>query len=452
MKLTYLPNIGLLMRETLSLSPPEYFCILNRTEATFQKIIPKKKSQIISSIVGDSADISVVEELFKKLKDSKEYYGQSVIVLINNSAAYAYIKFLKEQKLQQVADVVKSLQNDEVKFSQAVSSNAQYPLFTGQGIKKDYLSKLESLSKKYQIPITEIVTLPAYLALNLSKVQSVQPGIALYQLGPNWLQYLLWDSHGNVVSGQASAIQEKDTLESAAGKLKSDLFEPGAKIPVYFYSLTKSIVSSEIKQADLSLALGSDVNKARKTRSYFYKPLEAKQSRGIQAALNSFRLLALTLATVCSIALFAALITTLAGMGKGENIEHFQTLYSNTMKLERELDSLKQLSHFIVSKQPVNVNAASIVSGFSQKKYKDVFLTQLSVNKLASDSVRVEARGLARKESGVFNYQQHLNAEFDPTKITLNSLKPEIQTNRETVDTLLVFSFGVLINECNPIK
>ncbi len=447
MKLLVKPQIRGIVKDSLSFFPNEYFCILNPDSALLLKTSGNKKLDCLLKLPGDSSSVQFLEAFFKKLVTLNEYYGQPVTIFLNNSAAFSYIKFLKEQKSSQVLESVKFLQNEDIAFFQAVRTDAKSPLFMGQGIDKAYLSTIETIGQTIKLSILEIVALPVHLILNLPAAHLINPGISFFQLEMNKCFYLLWDKLGNVVPGQIEISGDKQAVTNAIKHLKTEFFGNDIDISTYFYALDNTTMQPDTKSLHLTTILQSGANKSHKIRKFLFKPKTAATSRVTVTALNSTRLLISVLAIVCALSMAAAGISTLAAFGNDDITDEYQALYSNTMKLQSELDSLNQLNKNLIIQYPIKLRAAEILSSFCQKRYHGVYLTQLTISKTPSDSIRVEAKGVSKKESSIFTYHQHLNDEFRPIKLTMNSLKPEIQNTGETVDTFFVFYFGALVNE-----
>lgn len=447
MKLSLMAKLGPFIRESLSLSSPEYFCLLDKTEAIFLKVKTKKKVEVILQVSGDSSSLRFLEDFFKRLSFLNEYYGQPLTILINNSAAYSYIRILKERKLNQIAEIAKGLQNEEIKFSQVVRNDAKSPVFISQGIRKTYLAQLETVCERLKIPILDITTLPAYVTLNSPAPQLESCGISFYQFAQGKLQYLIRDDSGNVIPGQVNISEQENSLSNVVSDLREQFLCEEKQVNIELYSIDNKLVQKDFKSFQLASLLRQSANWSRKNSKYLHKTKSNKIARGFQIAINSARLLLLVLISICSISIASALITMQLASVKDQNITKYQNLYSNTMRLQTELDSLNQTKERIVSNHPEKTHAADILSAFCQKRYNDLYLSQISLIKLQTDTVRIEAKGMSKTESRVFTYHKQLNDEMGIYKLSLNSLKPEIQNYRETQDTVFVFNLSALVSE-----
>ncbi len=449
MKLKLKPNIDSIIRDSFSLNVYSYFLLINSNSLQFFRAVGRGKLERLFEQTGDTTDSKFLNDFLKEVTSLPDYYGQPLTILLNNSESFAYLKVLSKQNPQQVLENVRLMQNENLHFSHTVREDTKSPIFIGQGINKSFLALLENLTQKYRIPALELIGLPVYLLQRLPSKSFDASGITLFQFDRNALSYLVWDKTGNIIFGSKVAKDGGQSLNTLIGQLQVDFFDSQdiPKISVYS-SLTKK-AAGDTRVESLSLLMIRSKGGAKRTNKSFYKPKTSGIARMTMTALNSLRLLTFVMAGICFLSLSLAGVMSFLAAGSDENLADYQVYYSEVIQLETILDSLKNREIEIASNLPGRIQAASVISALSQRKFKDVYLTQVSLRRLPSDGAKVEIQGASKQQARIFSYHAALAEQFSPYSLSLNSVKPEVKNIRGIVDTLFVFNFGATINEIN---
>ena len=449
MKLKLRPNIDCILRDSFSLNAYSYFLLINSNSLQFFRAISRGNLECLFEQTGDTADSKFLGDFLKKFSSLPEYYGQPITILLNNSETFAYLKVLSEQNPQQVLENVRLLQNENLHFSHTVREDTKNSIFIGQGINKSYLALLENLTQTYKIPVIELIGLPIYMLQRLPSKSFDASGITLFQFDKNALSYLVWDKKGHIIFGSKVVNDDGQSLNTLIGRLQADCFDSQdiPKISVYSSLTEKSAGDSKVEL--LSNLMIRSNSGAKRTNKSFYKAKTSGIARVTMTALNSLRLLTFVMAGICFLSLSAASVMSFLAAGSDENLADYQVYYNEVIQLETMLDSLKNKEIKIFSNLPGRIQAASVISALSQRKFKDVYLTQISLRRLPSDGAKVEIQGASKRQTRIFSYHAALANQFSPYSLSLNSVKPEVKNKRGIVDTLYVFNFGATINEIN---
>lgn len=448
MKLKLRPNIDCIIRDSFSLKAYSYFLLINSNSLQFFRAVSRGKLEFLFEQAGDTTDSKFLNDFLKKFTSLPEYYGQPLTILLNNSETFAYLKVLSKQNPQQVLENVRLMQNDDLHFSHTVREDTKNPIFIGQGINKSFLALLENLTQTYRIPVLELIGLPVYLLQRLPLKSFDASGISLFQFDKKALLYLVWDKKGNIIFGSKVA-NDGQSLNTLIGQLQRDFFDSQDIPKISVYSSVTKKAAGDTKVESLSNLMIRSKGSAKRTIKSFYKPKTSSFARITMTALNSLRLLTFVMAGICFLSLSSAGVMSFLAAGSDENLADYQVYYSEVIQLESTLDSLKNKEIDIVSNLPGRIQAASVISALSQRKFKDVYLTQVSLRRLPSDGAKVEIQGASKRQARIFSYHAALAEQFSPYSLSLNSVKPEVKNKRGIVDTLFVFNFGATINEIN---
>lgn len=449
MKLKLRPNIDCLLRDSFSLKAYSYFLLINAESLQLFRAVKRGNLECLFEQAGDTTDSKFLNECFKKFTSVPEYYGQPITILLNNSESFAYMKVLSEQNPQQVLENVRLMQNENLHFSHTVREDTKNPIFIGQGINKSYLALLENLTQKYRIPVLELIGLPVYLLQRLPSKSFDTSGITLFQFDKKALSYLVWDKKGNIIFGSKVANDDGQSLSTLISQLQQDFFDSQDIPKISVYSSVTKKATAETKVESLSNLIIRSKGGTKRANKSFYKPKKSSIARMTMTALNSLRLLTFVMAGTCFLSLSSAGVMSFLAAGSDENLVDYQVYYSEVIQLETILDSLKNTEIEIASNLPGRIQAASVISALSQRKFKDVYLTQVSLRRLPSDGAKVEITGASKRQARIFSYHAALAEQFSPYSLSLNSVKPEVKNKRGIVDTLFVFNFGATINEIN---
>ena len=449
MKLKLRPNIDCIIRDSFSLKAYSYFLLINSNSLQFFRAVGRDKLECLFEQTGDTTDSEFLDDFLKKLTSLPEYYGQPVTILLNNTETFAYLKVLSKQNPQQVLENVRLMQNENLHFSHTVREDTKNPIFIGQGINKLYLALLENLTQTYRIPVLELTGLPVYLLQKLPSKSFDISGITLFQFDKKALSYLVWDKQGNIIFGRKVANDGIQSLNTLIGQLQVDFFDSQDIPKIGVYSSVTKKAAGDTKVESLSNLMIRSKGAAKRTNKSFYKPRTSNIARMTMTALNSLRLLTFVMAGICFLSLSSAGVMSFLAAGSDENLADYQVYYSEVIQLETSLDSLKNREIEITSNLPGKIQAASVISALSQRKFKDVYLTQISLRRLPSDGAKVEIQGASKRQARIFSYHAALADQFSPYSLSLNSVKPVVKNKRGIVDTLFVFNFGATINEIN---
>ena len=448
MKLKIKPNIDCLLRDSFSLNAYSYFLLINSNSLQFFRAVGRGRLECLFEQAGDTTDSKFLNDFLKEVTSLPEYYGQPLTILLNNTETFAYMKVLSKQNPQQVLENVRLMQNDNLHFSHTVREDTKNPIFIGQGINKSFLALLENLTQTYRIPVLELIGLPVYLLQRLPSKSFDASGITLFQFYRKTLSYLVWDKQGNIIFG-CKVIDDSKFPSTLIGQLQVDFFDSQDIPKINIYSSVTKNATAEAKVESLSNLMIRSKGAAKRTNKSFYKPKTSSIARMTMTALNSLRLLTFVMAGICFLSLSSAGVMSFLAAGSDENLVDYQVYYSEVIQLETSLDSLKNREIEIASNLPGKIQAASVISALSQRKFKDVYLTQISLRRLPSDGAKVEIQGASKRQTRIFSYHAALSDQFSPYSLSLNSVKPVVKNKRGIVDTLFVFNFGATINEIN---
>lgn len=449
MKLKLRPNINCIIRDSFSLNAYSYFFLINSNSLQFLRGVNRGNLECLFEQAGDTTDSKFLDDFLGKFISLPEYYGQPITILVNNSESFVYMKVLSKRNPLQVLENVRLMQNDNLHFSHTVREDTKNPIFIGQGINKPFLALLENLTQKYRILVLELIGLPVYLLQRIPSRSFDASGITLFQFDKNALSYLVWEKKGNIIFGSKVANDGGQSLNTLIGQLQMDFFDPQDIPKISVYSSVTKKAAGDTKVETLSNLLIRSKDGAKRTNKSFYKPKTSSIARMTMTALNSIRLLTFVMAGICFLSLSSAGVMSFLAAGSDENLIDYQVYYSEGIQLETTLDSLKNKKIDIASNLPGRIQAASVISALSQRKFKDVYLTQVSLRRLPSNSAKVEIQGASKQQARIFSYHAALADQFSPYSLSVNSVKPEVKNKRGIVDTLFVFNFGATINEVN---
>jgi hypothetical protein len=201
--------------------------------------------------------------------------------------------------------------------------------------------------------------------------------------------------------------------------------------------------STNFKPCSLRQVFRSGMKRQQTTRTLAYRVTSSRAALGLSLALNSARLLALSLVAATLLLGMVTGITALWSSGVEQPLEDFQHRYSSRLQLANRLEQLKDQESHLRAAQGAPRRTATLASAFCQKAFGSLFLTELTVRYSSEDSVIVEARGSAKREATVFALRDHLAELLDPGQVTVNSVRPRQKTGREGIDSL--FSFGLTV-------
>ncbi|MFZ1683931.1 MAG: hypothetical protein WAU88_07330, partial [Candidatus Zixiibacteriota bacterium] len=183
----------------------------------------------------------------------------------------------------------------------------------------------------------------------------------------------------------------------------------------------------------------------KKFRPLFKDSRVSKVVRAAQVVSNSLRLLIYIFAATGAIAASVFVATRQTESSTTGNTSMYQAIYSDNLEMRRTVDSLKSLLLRPGDSKVVEGEPAAILSMFCQEKVPGIWLNSLTVRRTASDSVSIEAVGMARNSQAVFVLQKAVVDQPGSPPIALVSLHPEVVSMGSQTDTVQSFKLGASI-------
>ena len=118
----------------------------------------------------------------------------------------------------------------------------------------------------------------------------------------------------------------------------------------------------------------------------------------------------------------------------------YQRTYSQLLKNEAQLKELSSTVNSLSQATAQDISKAAIASVLGQIKYKQTYLTRLTIQKDKQKNEIIEITGLSNDEQLIFSYITALNKSCSPLTFEINRINPYLARSVASTDTLLQFT------------
>jgi hypothetical protein len=420
--------------------PVGYFLLLHREGAQLLRVRGRQAQQILEC-TGPTSSLESLVEVWKAIRASSFYHGQPIAVLLNNERVWFFHKRYDSRQVTIVASDLKAMASGDVITNHVIKHEKSGLRVTAQGIDRAYLDQVQRSASVADFTVAFTTSLPAYLFANGHLGLETVDEIRLLDWSTEMRDFVVTKKNGTCSYGKVppTSLDTLDLSRSCA----SVLFFGGESAPK---SVTYCL-KPKPGQRSVAELFKAGIAVPKECRPLFKDSPVSKTVWAAQVMSNSLRLLICIFSVIAVFATSAFVLTRRSGVNPADDTGKYQAIYSDHLELRRTVDSLKSLVPFPKVRNSPAGEPAAILSTFCQQKVPGLWLNGLTVRRTASDSVSIEAVGMARNSQAVFALQKSVVDQPGSFPIALVSLHPEVVSMGGQSDTVQSFKFGASIFE-----
>ena len=435
-----------LLTELLSVRPPEYFILVFDDAIEFVRVSGRGGMDSLYRETITREDSQDWETFCHNLSKHPAYFGQPVRVLIGNRRAWTYFKRLEGTSPAKLLEKLQAVPTSHMELNQKTALIQKQRVFVLQAIEKDYLRSIELAARNCGIQVLDVATLAAQL---LTGCPSPSPGRAassVFRFNGSQSWYSVSANNGGILVDRLPTALS-DLAETEVFDHLEWTYQTKDAVRTVFNGVPKKTQTGLYQTSLLGRVLRSSLKRQQLLRTIVYKTASSRPALGLRVGLNSTRLLAILLIMLTLLLGIVTGFTSVWSSKIEQPLEDFQHRYSTKLQLLSRLEQLKAEESRLRSAQGPPRQTAALASAFCQRAFGGLFLTELAVRYSTEDSVVVEAKGAAKRESTVFALRDHLAEQLQPLPVTVNSVRPRQRTSSQGTDSLFTFGLTVTLHE-----
>ena len=428
-----MPGITSLIRSVFS--PRQLYAVIGQSAFEFISVgMNGKQLVLFSSNKNISSLREAIDELSIQLRTCQSYLGEPFLLLLDVPEAVIYAKHYSNTLPPDASETVELLQKDGSSVLATASYHTtQGHLFVLQAIRKTFYDELCQAIAETQLPVLGIGTIQT-LGIDRfleSSVQSKQSEVIpfgstrVHSHTDGQGGMVFWTSRGddsqNNLLHALTGTENPPHEEVTAGKQAEKQAKPKVTLRAWLKSLENKGVSNRLLQKNpASLRL-----------------------RLLTVAANSLRLLSVIFMATLAISSLVTLSLTLMDPGSDATLTKYEQNYNRVVSLSQLNNSIRSNIDANSSASETSQWVAPVVTIFCQQRFGSLYLRSLTANAISADSALVEADGLSRSERSIFDLKSYIEQSASSLNITLASMRPEIISDGQRVDTLQAFKLVV---------
>jgi hypothetical protein len=420
-----------------------YFILVHRESLQFVRCAGRRMTTLLE-IPCTLSEEKELAAFSSQIASSHFYYGQPVGILMNDRHSFSFIKRYPNAQASKIRDDLKSLSMDGMVVNHVLQTGRDSTLVVAQGMDKDLLQLIPRLCDKVGINLLYVSTLPAYLALNTRLADKSSNTLWEFVWSASSLDILACKANGTAFYGTAGppAGEASDQRQRIVSMLYVEEQTP---------SISSFMVNPKGNEKPLATMFRRGHNVLRQDRPLFKTTPTSKVAQATLVASNSLKLLTGILGIALVVLLAVWLVYRPSNSPVSPDEERYQTAYSDNLQLQRTADSLDAATHSRHTRR-TSYKPAAVMSLFCQERVAGLWLNGLTFRRYGSDSLTVEAAGMARNSQTVFSYQSSVSSLAKSLPLALLSLHPEVVASSGQPDTVVSFKLGATVHETSQTE
>ena len=416
-------------------SPRRLYAVIGQSTLEFISVGMSGKQTVLFSIDKNSRSVrESIEELDVQLQKCQSYYGEPFVLLLDLPEATVYAKSYSGTLPSDVSETVELLQRDGGSVLATASVHTTHGhLFVLQAIRKAYYDELSQAITRRKLPVMGIA---AIQTVGIDRfIASGTPGkqSAVTPFGSSRIHFHTDDQGGLVFWTSRSIDPQNSFLNALAG---------GKEPPHTEVTAGNQIKNQARPKITLRAWLKSLENKGVSHRLLQRSPASSRL-QPLAVAANSLRLLAMIFLVILTISALVALSLTLMDPGSDATLAVYEQNYNRVVTLAQFNNSTRSKIVADTSTSETSRLVSPVVTLFCQQRFGSLYLRSLTANAISTDSALIEADGLSQSERAIFELKTYIEESAPSLDVILASMRPEIVSDGQRVDTLQAFKLVV---------
>lgn len=380
-------NLKLFLRDCLPINRTQYCLIIGPEYLSFLRINPKKKSDLyLQAKVGDHFDLAL-DQFLKTVKNDTHYFGQDIIFLIAEPAAFTLIKSHENTNLEDFREECRKLipETTHQEFrSVNIAGKGYYTVF---GIDQEYVKSSLKIIDEHDILISQVMPLSGLIINEFQNSNNLNLKDCKFKLGIYHCAFVFDPKKPFYLE----SIKDNKLLQSLCPEIESE---------------TRTIFKNPLPPVAKN--------------AFAFANLIPKPVQYLLIGTGSSRLM-ISISTVLLIcfAILAGVFAVLKHNAEDTYNQHQNSLAeissveNQIQKVEREFASFDQGSI-------LQTDFSAYLSIFCQKIPSGLQTIELKAERKNRGEITVTAHGKTRKETSVFRYRDYVfdHSENRPVEIS----------------------------------